>query len=117
MSRTKQLDKLYLQFLDKAQTAPDAVALDATEQKLLNLVAQAHAQSDIVNVTELLTRDDIASPATLHKRLTSLREKRLITIEPIPNEYPRKTIDLTNKAISYFNALSKSMRQAVAKNR
>lgn len=115
MSRAKQLDELYLKFLDKAQTAPGAVAMDSTEQKLLNIVAQAHTKSTVLNVTDLLARNDIASPATLHKRLTSLNENGLVSIDLIPNEYPRKAVVLTNKAIGYFNALSKSMRQVVSR--
>lgn len=116
MAKTKKLNDLYLRFLAQKQNVETAVGpglLDDIEERLLQIVAQAHLENADLSVTDLMQRTEIASPATLHKRLQSLRETELISIEPVPNAYPRKSVTLTPKAINYYNKLASEIKKAV----
>lgn len=115
MAKTKKLNDLYLRFLNQKQaveTATGAGLLDDIEERLLQIVAQAHLENADLSVTDLMQRTEIASPATLHKRLQSLRESDLISIEPVPNAYPRKSVTLTTRAVNYYNKLATEMKKA-----
>lgn len=115
MAKTKKLNDLYLRFLSQKQTVESAAGsglLDDIEERLLQIVAQAHLNNADLSVTDLMQRTEIASPATLHKRLQSLRESELISIEPVPNAYPRKAVTLTAKAVNYYNKLGTEMKKA-----
>lgn len=114
MARKKRLNDLYLRFLNLKQAVEGMTGkglLDEIEERLLHLVADAHLNGHDLNVTDLMQRRELASPATLHKRLGSLKAAGLISIEPVPGEYPRKSVQLTDKAIKYFNELSKGLRK------
>lgn len=116
MARKKRLNDLYLRFLNHKQSLEGMTGkglLDEIEERLLYLVADAHLNEVDLNVTDLMQRRELASPATLHKRLGSLKAADLISIEPVPGEYPRKSVELTDKAVKYFNELSKGMRKVV----
>jgi len=114
MAKTKKLNDLYLRFLGAKQSAENGAAdglLDDIEERLLQLVAQAHLEGADLSVTDLMQRTEIASPATLHKRLGSLRHSGMISIEPVPNAYPRKAVTLTSKAVTYYNKLATEIRK------
>lgn len=115
MAKSKKLNDLYIRFLNQKQSVETSGGndlLDDIEERLLQMVAQAHLSNADLSVTDLMQRTEIASPATLHKRLQSLREAELISIEPVPNAYPRKSVTLTPKAISYYNRLASEMKKA-----
>lgn len=114
MARKKKLNDLYLRFLNHKQSVEGMTGkglLDEIEERLLHLVADAHINDLELNVTDLMQRRELASPATLHKRLGSLKAADLISIDPVPGEYPRKSVELTDNAVKYFNELSKGMKK------
>lgn len=114
MARKKRLNDLYLRFLNLKQAVEGMTGkglLDEIEERLLHLVADAHLNGHELNVTDLMQRRELASPATLHKRLGSLKAAGMIAIEPVPGEYPRKSVELTDKAVKYFNELSKGLKK------
>lgn len=112
MSKKTELNELYFRFLRLKQSVEGmtrARALDAIEERLLTYVAMAALKGDAPQVTDLMQLSEIASPATLHKRLGNLEKRGFVKIKPVPNAYPRKAVTLSSKAVNYFNALSEGL--------
>lgn len=108
-----RLNPTYLDFHQLRRKAE--LLFDEVSEQVLIAVAEAHRNQETLNVSDVIMRPDIASPATLHKRLTKLERDGFISIEPIPFAYPRKSIELTDKGIKAVNDLGKFVRQAAKK--
>lgn len=113
MSRKSELDDLYFRFLNLKQAVENVTkleTLDTIEEQILQCLARAYLAGKSLCVTDLVANADIASPATMHKRLQNLHRTGYIRIEPVADEYPKKNVTLTPSAIRYFNRLAKGLR-------
>jgi len=70
----------YLRFISLAQALDGASVptVDETAKHLLQLIALRQTQGNALTVTEAMAMSEVASPATIHRKLDVLREAGLI---------------------------------------
>ncbi|WP_396437406.1 hypothetical protein [Limnohabitans sp.] len=105
----------YLQFLQLAkvvQALPDGQAIDANESALLQSVVLRWYENQPMTVREAIGLADLGSPATLHKRITRLREKDLLSTLNQEGDRRAKFLIPTQRTLDYFQHLGRSMHQA-----
>jgi DNA-binding MarR family transcriptional regulator len=105
----------YLRFLHLAKAIkefPLLPVLEPVEEKILEVVADAHVMKARLSVKDLMNKSELGSPAMLHGRLQSMREKGWIALAPT-EDARRKQLELTPASLHYFEKLSKLMNKAV----
>lgn len=105
---------IYVRFLQLAEALrglPSLPALDPLEERILALVARAGQDQDRLSVRDMMAKTELGSPATLHSRLKSMREKGWIMLSDT-EDTRRKQIELTQAALLHFDKLSKCLVQA-----
>ena len=111
------MGKLYLRFLRIAREVDEQKTpvknIDSTALLLLNEIAVQHHEGKNITVTQAMLLSNIASPATVHRKLDELREAGLI--EQVFEGKNRRTKFLvpTKEADSYFAKMSKAITNAV----
>jgi len=111
------MSKLYMRFLRIARAveieSTTVTNIDSTALLLLNEIAVQHHDGKNITVTESMLLSNIASPATIHRKLTELLEAGLI--EQVFEGKNRRTKYLvpTKEADSYFAKMSKAITNAV----
>ena len=111
------MGKLYLRFLNFARAVDiqktPVKNIDSTALLLLNEIAVQHLDGKNITVTQAMLLSNIASPATVHRKLDELREAGLI--EQVFEGKNRRTKFLvpTKEADSYFAKMSKAITNAV----
>ena len=88
--------------------------IDLTAQKLLEVVSVHHAQSKPLTVTDAMQLQGIASPATLHRKLSTLLELGYIEFVFEGTNRRTKYIHPTAKTDAYFDALGQVLQQSMA---
>lgn len=105
---------IYLRFLHLAEALrglPSLSALDPLEEKMLQVVARATSGKARLSVRDMMAQQELGSPATLHGRLKSMRDKGWITL--VDTEDPRrKQIELSQAALRHFDKLSECFLKA-----
>lgn len=93
----------YIDFL-KARHELDVQGLKiaADERELLEIVAVHDAKSKPLTVTQFMGLTHLSSPATLHRKMTSLLEARLIALKHEGKDRRTKYIHPSGFAIDYF---------------
>ena len=84
--------------------------MDLTERALLDIIAQI---DDRLTVTEAMSMKDIASGATIHRKLENLREAGWITFDYVGKDRRTKYLTPTEKAWSEYIKLNFAVREAV----
>jgi DNA-binding MarR family transcriptional regulator len=105
---------VYLRFLRLAESLHDSRCLpmlDPLEERLLVLIAQAGQQQKRLCVRDMMAKSELGSPAMLHRRLKSMREKGWIWLADT-EDGRRKQLELTQDALQYFDKLSTCMLKA-----
>ena len=111
------MSQLYLRFLRIAREVDEQKTpvknIDSTAMLLLNEIAVQHLDGKNITVTEAMLLSNIASPATVHRKLDELREAGLI--EQVFEGKNRRTKYLvpTKEADTYFSKMSKAITSAV----
>lgn len=109
---------VYLRFLELAAVIrglPGLPPLDPLEERILMLIAGLRQAGTHLSVRELMQHRELGSPATIHARLTSMREKGWVALFDT-EDARRKRIEPTKEAMRHFARLSKAM-VAAAQNR
>ncbi len=104
---------IYLRFLQLAEAVrglPSLPALDPLEERILALVAKVKVDERL-SVRDLMAKDELGSPATVHSRLKSMREKGWLMLSDT-TDTRRKQIALTQAALQHFDKLSNCLVQA-----
>lgn len=99
----------YLRFL--AHSADVTLPCDLTAIKLLEVIA-ACENHETLTVTEAMSMADIASPATIHRKLDDLRELGLVDQRYEGKNRRTKYLVTTAEAQGYFEKMSKAMELA-----
>jgi len=105
----------YLRFLQLAkviQALPDGMEMDANEKALLQAVVLRWYEGQPMTVREAIALDDLGSPATLHKRITRLREKEMLSTLNLEGDRRAKFLIPTQRTLDYFSHLGQSMQAA-----
>lgn len=114
LSRTP-LATAYLRFLQLArsiQALPDGPGLDANEKALLEAVVVCWHEGRPMTVREAINLAHLGSPATLHKRVTRLRQKDMLSTENQEGDRRAKFLIPTPRTLEYFNHLGQSIQTA-----
>lgn len=101
---------LYLKFLSHVGSVD--LKVDITAQRLLEIISVC-ARHEALTVTECMELQELASPATLHRKLDDLREAGLIFQQYEGNNRRTKYLYPTQKALNHFSKLSEAMRLAI----
>jgi len=108
--------KTYLRFLSLAHALESAPVsgLDETAKHLLQLIVLRHTQGNALTVTEAMAMSNVASPATIHRKLNTLLDAGLVV--PVFEGKNRRTKYLTptDAADAYFAELGEVMTRAAA---
>lgn len=105
---------IYLRFLrlaDALRGLPSLPGLDPLEERILTMVARARFEASRLSVRDMMAMDVLGSPATIHGRLKSMREKGWITLADT-DDTRRKQVELTPAALRHFDDLSRCLIEA-----
>lgn len=105
------LSSAYFRFLQVARSLSETeeTPLDANHRALLEAVALAWHQGRPMSVRHAIALDNLGSPATLHKRLTTLRHAGLLEEIAVQGDRRTKLLGPTPKALDYFAQLGEAM--------
>jgi len=104
---------VYLRFLNLSHAINDDIAgVDLSAIRLLEEIAVAHANGSPLTVTNAMELSSIASPATLHRKLDTLREAGLIDQVFEGTNRRTKYLSPTKAAAKYFESMGKALEQA-----
>ncbi|WP_244814515.1 winged helix-turn-helix domain-containing protein [Caballeronia sp. Lep1P3] len=110
---------IYLRFLQLAETLrglPSLPALDPLEERILDFVARMSQKNERLSVRDMMAQSQLGSPATLHARITSMREKGWIMLSDT-EDTRRKQIELTPGALRHFDKLAEAFAKAANSGR
>lgn len=101
----------FLQLSEAIRGLPTLPALDPLEERILAGIARAAQQGERLCVRDMMARQELGAPATIHARLKSMRSKGWITLADT-EDARRKQIELTREALQHFARLSRVMVEA-----
>ena len=105
---------IYLRFLQLAEAVrglPSLPALEPLEERILEIIAHARLKQGRLSVKDLMGKRELGSPAMLHGRLKSMREKGWILLTET-EDARRKQLELSKAALTHFDKLSKCLLKA-----
>ena len=106
------LAEAYFRFLQLAQTFQAGTsALDANERALLEAVALRWFEESPMTVREAIALDHLGSPATLHKRISRLREKDMLVAFNQEGDRRAKYLIPSEKTLAQFAELGGNMKK------
>lgn len=103
----------YLRFLQLArviQALPAGMEMDANESALLEAVVLRWYENSPMTVREAIGLTELGSPATLHKRITRLRQKEMLNTLNQEGDRRAKFLIPTERTLNYFSHLGQSMQ-------
>ena len=114
MSMKSPLASLYLRFvhLSNALTEDQSVHFNPNHRALLEAITVAWHNGKPLSVSQVMDLDNLGSPATLHRRLSQLREQEYLEESFIEGNRRTKLLGPTQKTINYFESLGKLMRRS-----
>lgn len=107
---------IYLRFLnlvhalEGGSTAP---TMDLDAKKLLEVIFVHYANDKPMTVTDAMALSQIASPATIHRKLDQLRELGMIDTAFEGKNRRTKFLVPTQTAHDYFESIGQAMSQAL----
>ena len=104
----------FLQLARSVQQLPDGLQLDANEKALLEEIALRWFENRVMTVREAIGLNHLGSPATLHKRITRLRQKDLLKTFNQPEDKRAKYLIPTDQTIAMFGDFGKKMSSAIS---
>ena len=111
MTRPADIYLRFLQLTEALRGLPTLAALDPLEERILEFVARATQTKDRLSVRDMMAQSELGSPATLHARITSMREKGWIMLGDT-EDARRKQIELTQAAMRHFDKLGEAFTKA-----
>jgi hypothetical protein len=111
------MKQIYLRYLVLAETLRksniDLSEIDEIGKKLLETIAIKSAHGQPMVVTQTMELSDIASPATIHRRIEVLKKAGLIQVIQTEQNQKIKFLVPTQISIDYFDKLGKLMASAI----
>ena len=104
----------FLKLVEALRGLPSLPGLEPVEERILELVAKAGNDKVRLSVRDVMAHDNLGSPATIHARLKSLREKGWIVLADT-EDARRKQVELSLAALAYFSKLSRCIVDAAQK--
>jgi DNA-binding MarR family transcriptional regulator len=88
-------------------------AIDPTALRLLEVITQFHAVGNPLKVTEAMALSEIASPATMHRKIEALKSQGYVETEFHGDNRRAQYLMPSKQGLSYLDALGNAMLQAV----
>ncbi len=111
------MKQIYLRYLVLAEALRksnlDLSGIDEVGKKLLEAIAISSAQGHPLVVTQTMELVEIASPATIHRRIEVLKKTGLIKVMQTDQNQKIKFLVPTQASIDHFEKLGKLMASAV----
>lgn len=104
---------LYLQFLaslKKAKSLPLVPELSPDESALLDELTLYWHQGSPLAVREAMVLSKLGSPSTLHRRITSLKEKGLLQDQGVAANLRIKLLVPTAKALAMYERFARALK-------
>jgi DNA-binding MarR family transcriptional regulator len=114
MSKSKGAADIYMRFLQLSEVIrglPALPPLDPLEERILAWVARAARSGERLSVRDMMSKDELGAPATIHGRLKSMRRKGWILLADT-EDARRKQVQLTEAALQHFAQLSRCLVKA-----
>lgn len=114
MPRKRGIDA-YFRFLNLAkavQALPSVPQLDFAEERLLEALSASWHAGRPLTVTETMALSVAGAPATVHRKLTSLKMQGLVSVDESAEDLRIKTVVPTRKALDYFEKLASCLEEA-----
>ncbi len=108
--------QIYLRFIHITQAISGELLtsnVDSASLRLLEAVAVAYTQGSPLTVTNAMELKNIASPATLHRKLDALREAGLVEQEFEGKNRRTKYLVPTQAACKYFEKMGRALVTAI----
>ena len=111
----KKTGSRFVRYLEQCQQAdaksdrPHPLSLE-----LLNRIAVADFADQPLNVSTLMAMRDIASPATIHRKMMALVDEEWVDLVSEPDYRRVKYLRLTSKALLFYREREKLMMSAMA---
>ncbi len=115
MGKSVKFSEVYLRFIQLSEALRDLpilIPLEPLEERILMIVANARQTQERLSVKDLMSMSDLGSPAMLHGRLKSMREKGWIFLAET-EDARRKQLELTRDALVHFDKLARCMMKAL----
>jgi DNA-binding MarR family transcriptional regulator len=103
----------YFRYLTALDASNKKFKLSNDERLLLDIVATKLHNNEVVYVKNLISLNQIASQATLHKALSSLVDKKLLELKITKQDGRLKEVHLTKLANKRYEELNKAIENAV----
>jgi hypothetical protein len=101
--------KKLIMLVEIVKAIKEKFELDETDLRILTIVGLADEEKREIHVTDITRMHDIASPATLHYRITKdLVERHMIIITPSTEDARMKTVKPGKKFKTLVNFLEKN---------
>lgn len=105
---------LYLRFLNLSHAASSNLTnVDSLALRLLESIAVAHSNGAALTVTDAMSLNAIASPATIHRKLNDLLKAGLVNQVHVNENRRTKYLYTTSKANAYFANMGSAMVSAL----
>lgn len=101
----------YIKFLNESVGIPKPT--DATARNLLDLVCLHEGMSYPLTVTQVMNQPQLASPATMHRKLEDLLGLGLVTHQYQGKNRRTKYVVLTTQGQLYSMLMSQAMERAM----
>lgn len=111
MDKKSRPADIYMRFLQLANALRGLPSLDPLEDRILEFIARAGQSKQRLSVRDMMAQSELGSPAMLHARLKSMREKGWIVLTDT-DDARRKQVELSQAAWLHFDKLSKCLLQA-----
>ena len=114
MHKSIKMAEVYLRFIhmsERLRERTDLPPLEPLEERILMIVADAHHMDERLSVKDLMGMSGLGSPAMLHGRLKSMREKGWIFLAET-EDARRKQLEPTKEALAHFDKLARCMLKA-----
>ncbi len=108
---------IYLRFLNivhALEGGQNAPVMDLDAKKLLEMIFVRYAQDKPMTVTDAMALSQIASPATIHRKLDQLRELGMIDTAFEGKNRRTKYLVPTQAAHDYFESIGQAMHEALS---
>jgi hypothetical protein len=105
----------YFRFLNLAKSVqglPSVPKLDLAEERLLEALTASWYSGHALTVTETMAVSVAGAPATVHRRLTSLKKQGLVSLDEDSSDLRIKIVVPTRKALDYFDRLAACLEDA-----
>ena len=101
---------LYLRFMGLANALHKRTGsdIDPISIKLLEAITDGYEQGKLLRVSDVLELNELASYATLHKKIELLKRNNLVEIEYVTGDHRSRYLTPTKVTLKYFDDLGKA---------